>query len=173
MENKSVSHQIRRSQSLERYLNELSQLTGRNVICTELGTVNDALEIQKASQKFITQKVSTYEIPFSQRNSTKFLKIIEELYNKNPLPIYIWTPRTIDCGTFLVFSLRDIHFNFEFNINTEGIIVLLSHDLVDRVLLDFFELNTGERRMKIAIQGDNWESIHFDTPTPIGSDPKA
>ena len=77
------------------------------------------------------------------------------------LQVYLWTPRTIDCGVLLVPSLDVVKFDFDFDVNEEGILVLLSSDLVDRLLLDFSKSCTGEERMTVESQGINWMHVDY------------
>lgn len=70
--------------------------------------------MREISQKFIVQASQTCEIMFSDRCSERFKELVQRLYNANPSSVYIWTPRTIDFGTFLVPSITVIKFDFDF-----------------------------------------------------------
>ena len=152
---------LRQKLNLKRYLEELAVLTGRTVLGDELGGLELAVAIREASQKFATYTSASFEIPFSDRCSARFRQFVQKLHKANPTSVYLWTPRTIDCGVLLVPSLDVVKFDFDFDVNEEGILVLLSSDLVDRLLLDFSKSCTGEERMTVESQGINWMHVDY------------
>ena len=79
----------------------------------------------------------------------------------NPSSIYVWTPRTIDCGALLVTSLAEIKFDFDFAINDEGILAFTTSDLADSLLLDFSNTSAGEEVLLVETQGPNWASVVY------------
>ncbi|MDB3935502.1 hypothetical protein N9383_02140, partial [Granulosicoccus sp.] len=98
---------------------------------------------------------------FADRSSERFKNFVKRLNDANPFPVYLWSPRTIDCGALLVPSLNVISFDFEFKVNDEGIFVFLSSDLLDKLLLDFFTQTNGEQRLKIETQGTTWGRVTY------------
>lgn len=144
---------------MKKYLKELTVLAGRPVNDCELGSVEQAASIRDAAKNFATLDVMSYDMSFEDKSADRFKRFVESLHNANPSPVYIWTPRTIECGALLLPSLNVIKFDFDFHVNEEGILVLLTNDLADRLVLDFFKLPTGEQRMRIETQGANWGGI--------------
>jgi hypothetical protein len=145
---------------LKKYLEELSILAGHPVQVNELSHVDQAASIREAGKKFALQATTISEISFSNRNENLFKIFTKKLYDANPSPVYVWTPRTIECGAFLLPSICAVNFSFDFTINEEGILVFLTNDLIDRLLLDFTSLPSGEERLRIETQGENW--IHLN-----------
>ena len=137
MSNLSTSEKLRKRLNLNIYLKELTELAGRPVQARELGSVEQAATIREAGKKFTLQVTACSEGLFSDLSSDRFSNFLTKLHQANPSPVYLWSPRTIDCGALVVPSLSSINFEFEFTVNTEGILVILSTDLVDRLLLDF------------------------------------
>jgi hypothetical protein len=131
------SQKIRRLRAMKPYLSELTALAGHSVCEEDLGSLEQVAVLQNEAQKFRTQMVPSFEIPFSERVTRRFTEFISKLRQANPSPVYVWTPRTNDCGAFLISSIEKINFAFDFSINTEGILAFLTKDLIDRLVLDF------------------------------------
>ena len=146
---------------LKSYLEELAELAGRTVQAEELGSVEHAASIRDAVNRNFVQAAASSKVLFSDRSSEQFRQYVEKLHDANPSTVYIWSPRTIDCGALLVPSLCSVSFNFEFTVNDDGVMVFLSSDLVDKLLLDFFTQTNGEQRLKIETQGANWGKVIF------------
>ncbi|NEV64841.1 hypothetical protein [Thiorhodococcus minor] len=155
------SAKLRKKLNLKRYLDELTALIGRPVHADELGSLEQAASIREASQKFHAQATQACEIPFSERCSERFKGFVQRLHGANHSSVYVWTPRTIDCGILLVPSLAAVKFTFDFAVNEEGIFVFLTSDLEDRLLLDFSVSPKGEQVMKVETQGANWVSVTY------------
>lgn len=154
-----MEEKLRLKFNQKKYLEELSELSGRQVQLAELGSIEQAAAIREAGKAFVSQSVTTSEILFSERSSQRIKGFVKRLSEANSSPVYVWSPRTIDCGAFQLPSLCIINLDFSFNINEEGILVFLTADLLDRLLFDFFSLPTGEQRLKIETQGENWGRI--------------
>lgn len=161
MSSPSLSTRLRRNLHLKRYLKELSALMERSVQAEELGSLEQAAAMRTAAQGFLEKSTTQYEISFSDRSSERFKRFLQSLTDANPSSVYVWTPDTIDCGALLVPSLDAIRFDFDFDINDDGILAFLTSDLGDRLLLDFSRTPTGEQVMKIETQGANWGGVIY------------
>ena len=157
----SSSANLRQHLNLKRYLAELAELTGRHVRADELVGLEQTAALRACQQKFKTQATTTAEIPFADRLSARFSDFIQNLHGANPSPVYVWTQRTVDCGTLLVPSLQAIKWDFDFGVNDEGILALVTSDIADSLLLDFSTSLTGEQRMKVETQGANWKDVIY------------
>ncbi len=156
MSSPSLSDQLRQKLHLKMYLEELGTLTGRSVQVEELGGLELAAAMRMIAQRFDALPSAQCEIRFSDRNSERFNKFLQSLVTTNPSSVYVWTPRTRDCGALLVPSLDAIKFDFDFAINDEGILAFTTSDFCDSLLLDFSSTPTGEQTLKIETQGPNW-----------------
>ena len=156
-----LSQKLRRARHLGTYLSELAILTGRTVDASELSSSDRVSIVREAAQKFCLQQPSRVEVPFSGRRSERFAEFIEGLHGKNPCPVSIWTPRTIDCGMIYVPSILAIRFDFDFSINVDGIVSFLTEDLEDNLVLDFSEANANERILQIDAKGPGWGKVVF------------
>jgi hypothetical protein len=157
----SPAENLRQKFNLKKYLNELTGLIGRPVHAEELGSLEQVNSIREVGQKFSSLISQKCEIPFSERCSERFKDFLQRLDDANPSSIYIWTPRTINCGVLLVASLAVVRFDFDFSVNEDGIIVFLTSNLEDRLLLDFSGLPGSEQIMKIETQGANWVNVPY------------
>lgn len=155
------SDKLRQKLVLKEYLRELSTLAGRFVYADELSSLEQVILMrEKAQQSEIKESIST-EMLFLDRNSKRFKEFVEKLTIANSSSIYIWTPRTIDCGALLLPSLSAIKFDFDFTLNKEGILVFATSDLVDSLLLDFYISPMGDQRLKIETKGKSWGRISY------------
>jgi hypothetical protein len=157
----SSAGKIRRNLDLTRYLEELSELTGRQVHADELGSIEGAASIRENCQKFGAQTICVIEMPFAERDSERFKRFIQGLSKANAAYVQVWTPRTISCGVFVMPSIDAVRFDFDFSINGKGILVFVTSDLEDRLLLDFSESAAVGRIMRIETQGANWMTVSY------------
>jgi hypothetical protein len=157
----TTSAKLRQRLHLGRYLAELSALLGRPVQADELGSVEQVASLSVSAQSFLGRPVTRHEINFAEKSSERFSKFVEGLTDANSSPVYVWTPRTIDCGALLVPCLATIKFDFDFAINDEGILVFTTSDMVDRLLLDFSSTPAGEQVMTVETQGPNWANAVY------------
>ena len=157
----TLPNKIQRKCQLTLYLNELEVLLGRVVKSEELGSVDEAEEVRRKSIKLSSGPISSCNIPFSDKNNDRFKQFLNKLISANSSPVFIWTPRTINCGILTIPDLSEIKMDFSFGINQEGILVFLTSDICDRLLLDFGVGETNEERLTIELQGNNWREIAY------------
>jgi len=161
MSSRSLSDVLRQRRHMDRYLGELSTLMARAVQPDELGSREQAVEMRVAAQGFLGQSSAWCEIKFADRSSEHFAKFLKRLTDANSSSIYVWTPHTIDCGTFLAPSLDVIKFDFPFAINDDGILSFVTSDLQDRLVLDFSRTFAGQEVMRVETQGPGWARIIY------------
>jgi hypothetical protein len=150
---------IRKKINLRPYLQELEILLKREVNPEELISLEQTRALEQAARTFIDQPKSCQEIPFNKRTSSKFSDFIHSLTELNPSSVYLWTPRSEDCGSILLPSLKSVDFGFPFSVNGAGLIIFITSDNADRLLLDFFHDSTGQERMQIETKGRHWFSV--------------
>lgn len=161
MSSKPYAERIRQHRNLKMHLGELGALTGRSVEANELSSAEQASLVRNSEKKFSEYDVMSVDILFSDIESFQFKSFIKQLYDKNNSPVQVWLPRTIDCGILEIDSILDVRFNFNFNLNEEGILVLMMQDMEDKLLLDWFKLPDGEERLKVETQGVNWSKVLY------------
>ena len=142
--------------NLPQHLRELSQLVGRTVEPAELLSLA-ATEAVRA-QGMTVQRLPSWrcELRFSDKRSPRFGRLLQAFRERNPSPVYLWTSLSNDCGLLRPVSLSDVRFDFDFEVNRDGILELLTADLPDRMLLDFSEGPDGEQLLEVEVAGANW-----------------
>lgn len=90
----------------------------------------------------LIEKESKLKLGFSKKilfNDKEELKsIIFNNFNTND-SVYIFTSLSRDCGAVLIDSIIYFNFNFNFMDDHSGIISLISSDVKNKILLDFYE----------------------------------
>lgn len=109
----------------------------------------------------MTKHSSKFVIPFADKESPTFSAYIRRLAAAHSGPVILFTPRTASCGAITVPSLDWVNFSFPFDLNKEGILSILTADLSDRMLLDFFQEDEGPNLLEIEVQGDYWPGVRF------------
>uniref|UniRef100_UPI000B0EE6E3 hypothetical protein n=2 Tax=Leptospira santarosai TaxID=28183 RepID=UPI000B0EE6E3 len=135
--------------SMSKYIAEISQLylkpfSKSNLIELEIMEAIRQNVISKSERKKI------FTIPFEEKSTEKFKHFVNNLYSKNQNPIYIWTELSNDCGIYEIDSILDFNFNFSFEVNSMGLIHLVSKNLKDQIVLDFSEDN-NERLLEVEL----------------------
>ena len=141
---------------LPQHLRELSQLVGRKVEPEELLSLAETEAVR--AQGMTVQRLPSWrcELRFSDKRSARFGRLLQAIRERNPSPVYLWTPLSNDCGLLRPVPLSDVRFDFDFAVNRDGIVVLLTADLQDRMLLDFSEGPDGELLLEVEVAGANW-----------------
>ncbi len=144
---------------MPKYIAEISQLDLKPFSISNL----IALEVMEEIRQNViskSERKKKFTIPFEERSTEKFKYFIYNLYSKNQNPIYIWTELSNDCGIYEIDSILDFNFNFSFEVNSKGLINLLSKNLKDQIILDFSEDN-NERLLEIELSGVNWIQVEY------------
>lgn len=105
-------------------------------------TKNDFKILSIVETDKLIEKVSKLKLRFSKKilfNDKEELKsIIFNNFNTND-SVYIFTSLSRDCGAVLIDSIIYFNFNFNFMDDHSGIISLISSDIKNKILLDFYE----------------------------------
>ena len=105
-------------------------------------TKNDFKILSIVETDKLIEKVSKLKLRFSKKilfNDKEELKsIIFNNFNTND-SVYIFTSLSRDCGAVLIDSIIYFNFNFNFMDDHLGIISLISSDIKNKILLDFYE----------------------------------
>lgn len=144
---------------INEYLHKLSSLAGVSVGYGDLSSKEDARLIRDRSIPLCKLPVSQSDISFSCLRSNSFSSCVAGLFEKNPSRIYIWLEESIHFGVISVPSILAINFSFDFSIDDNGVIVFLTKDCSDRLLLDLYSDEAGSQRVLIEAQGKNWHGV--------------
>lgn len=152
---------IQFKKNIDGYILELKKFTGIDIEPEFLSSIEDMEKIRRKSSSLKNNREKTFTIQFEEKNTKKFIDFVAKLYCCNSNPVYVWTEKTNKCGLFKIDSVLKFNFSFEFDINCEGIVVLLTENLCDKLILDYYENYTNEKLLDVTLQGRNWYSVAY------------
>lgn len=156
-----LSRKIAYRRNIKAYLSQLKALTKRDVTEEDLLPLDIVEQIREKS-KYLTQKPKRkFVIPFEKKVGPRFQRFVQNLGDLNPNPVYVWTELTNSCGLFEVCSITLFNFDFEYSVNRQGVIVLLTEDLADKMVLDFGADASGAYLLEIELIGDHWTTVPY------------
>lgn len=156
-----LSEKLTFKRELPRHLLELSLLVGRPVHKEELLSLKETKLVRVRANQVLRNPVKKFVIPFETKQEPRFGKFIERLIEANPNDVYLWTPASNLCGLLLPTPLKTFRTTFPFELNPEGIIVILTDDLHDQLLLDYSLGEHDEQLLEVEVSGERWGSITY------------
>ncbi|MFD2162263.1 hypothetical protein ACFSJU_07650 [Paradesertivirga mongoliensis] len=122
-------------QYLPSYLKELNKITKRQVAASDLLTIVDTDELYDV--KFQNTPICTIRLKFEDKAELE--KLLEDLRSQKDTEYFLFTSYSGDCGTLKIKSLKEFNIDFSFSDEHAGLISLISEDLSQKILLDFYE----------------------------------
>lgn len=159
-------NQIRDKSGFAIYLLELKKLTGVD-INGDLLLTEDIEEIREKSSALADKEGTRFIVDFSEKDTEQFRNFVRNLNKANDAPVYVWTNSANSYGLYKATSINSIDFSFSFDVNPDGIIVLLTEDLNDRLLLDFYRNSEGREILELELYGKHWKFIPLDLQNSI------
>jgi hypothetical protein len=142
--------------NIGRHLTQLSRLTGTIVNKDSLLSPQETEALRATSKTTEYAPVWRHTMDFSKLTEAQFQRFVGALDEMSPSGVYIWTPLSNVCGLLRPVPLKSIQWGFDFDLIPEGILVLLTADLADRMLLDFSEGSTRRQELEIEVSGQHW-----------------
>src|SRR5262249_51866808 len=136
-----------------RHLAELGILLGREVFTSDLISVEETEAIRQRSIKVVREPGAKWEIPFREKSEPRFARFIAGLAAANGAGVYVWTPTSRTCGLIRPMPLSVVGFGFPFSMSPDGILSIVTEDLADKLLLDYFRDDQDEERLEIEVKG--------------------
>ena len=122
----------------KQYLNDyLSVLNKLSLIKIENKDLLSIVETDKIIDKASSLLLS-YSIKIEFSNKVELKKEILNIFNYQDR-VYLFTSLSEDCGTVDINLLNEFNFNFNYNDDISGIIILISTLREKKILLDFYE----------------------------------
>ena len=147
---------------IEPYLLELGTLTNKTVNRCDLSSIEEVEEVRaRLISGLKNSPTKSFEINFSEKEGVRFDAYVQSLYNSNREAVYIWTKGTNSCGLYKVDSMKSVNFSFPFEINNDEMLVFLSVDVKDRLLLDYFIDDAGDKIIEVRVRGLNWINVEY------------
>jgi hypothetical protein len=152
--------------SIPRYLRELEAFLGHGVEASSLLTPQETKLLQEQARRVPRVPIVRWRMRFEDREKPWFHGLVAKLADLNSSAIYLWTPMSIVCGILREVPLRDLQlFSFPFSINAEGILTILTSDLKDQMLMDFWE-DEG-RWLDVELAGEHWGNVSALIPADL------
>jgi len=145
---------LRRNKHLARHLTELGCLLRREVRPEDLLSLDETEVLLGRTAKRTPGHKETF--PFAEKARGSLSPLVHAFQNDF---VYLWTALTNDCGVHRAVPLADIDFNFPFEFSPEGILSVVSQDLGDRILLDWYE-EGGVELLDFEVIGPRWSAVN-------------
>ncbi len=131
------------------YLRELNHLVNTEVTEKDLLSIVDTDHIVYKGNDDCT----TFLFSFYDKN--KLRTIFENLCALEEKQCFLRTIYSVDCGVLALNNILEFNIDFEFQDEHSGLITILSGDLKNKLILDFYEKN-DHNILEIECLGENW-----------------
>jgi hypothetical protein len=153
--NELVSRLARNAEQ-KRYLDQLSELVGREVTEEQLSSLEEVQRLNEVASQLNGGPKRVIKIAPEDLARERFRLLVHALAKANPSPVSIWLNATASCGTLFLSKLDEFNFAFQPNAIPEGVVVLLTKDGKDKLLLD---INPDE--VEVELQGEMWANSEY------------
>jgi hypothetical protein len=127
-------------QYLPQYLEEFNKILKIHVDATNLLSIVETDEIRQ----HILAKELKYKTKILFNEKEELKEIIFNSSERTNDKYYIFTSYSNDCGTLKINLLQDFNFDFSFKDEHVGLITFIREDLLEKIILDFYEENKIE-----------------------------
>ena len=136
------------------YLETLKALTGYEVNPKDLCSLSELDEAKKYAEKLREMPMLSYEFDRNGFPGRDFTNFLNDLNKSNPSHVYVWMSYSNFCGLYKLNSLFEFKFDKVYESVSDGVVVLMSDDYKDRLLIDADELS-----VTIELKGENWINV--------------
>jgi hypothetical protein len=154
--------------NIKKHLVELGHFCKTKPIAADLFSLEETENLRKGLRALKATPPYKLTIGFDEKKAKPFLEFVEKLYQEYSGSVSIWTPLTSVCGTYELESIFDFNFGFEFDVHEDGIVGLLTRDLSDYLLLDFFVNDSDQKVLEVEIFGENWQKASYPVDLQAG-----
>lgn len=157
-----IANRLAYKRYLQSHLSQLSHLTNRYIGENDLLPLETTHSIREESKQLLDMSsLRKFKIDFSEKLGVRFEEFVRNLHALNPNPVYIWIEHTNTCGLLEIRSIIEFNFKFDYAEINQGIVSLLTKDMRDNLVLDFFEDSSGARFIEIELAGYNWPTCAY------------
>jgi hypothetical protein len=149
-----LTKRLRRNRHLARHLTELGCLLRREVRPEDLLSLYETEVLLGRAAKRTPGRKETF--PFADKARGRLSLLVHAFQDDL---VYLWTALTNDCGVYRAVPLAEIDFSFPFEFSPEGILSVVSQDLGDRILLDWYE-EGGVELLDLEVTGPRWSATN-------------
>jgi len=150
-----------RRREMAPYLLRLNHLIVGGVEEADLLSQEETEEVRRRSKDI--QRIPSWrrDMSFSEKVEPRFQMFVRSLMVAQPSPVYVWTDGSDLCGVPRPIPLARINFGFDFNIDPNGVLALVTRDLVDKLLLDYSEDSNRNQTIVLEVSGSNWGRLNY------------
>ncbi len=153
---KLLSQKLLYNQYIKPHFIALNSIVSHKIDIADLINISDTINLREKAQELQHKPLYEFEIPFTEKKTIKFDNFLQALHEQNDQPVLVWIKHTIDCGAYKMNSILDLNTQFSFTDPPGDIVVFVTNDNKDKLLLDCYVNQDGEEMLLIEIQGDNW-----------------
>jgi hypothetical protein len=136
-------------QKISNYLIELNNILKINVSSKDLLTLEET--------DFILSNLYKLEVFFKETilfgHTTSLESTVVNNISQSEYGYFVFISDVLQCGTIKISSIDHFNFNFGYYDLGSGIISIIREDLLEKIILDFYEEN-GTKYIDIEILGD-------------------
>jgi hypothetical protein len=152
----NLGNALVRNAKLKGYLSQLSEVVGREVIEDQLSSLEEVERLKEASQQLNGCPKKIIEITPEDLLRERFALLVRKLAKSNSSPVSVWLDATSHCGTIYLSGIDEFDFSFRLAAIPEGVVVLLTEDGRDKLLLDF-----SPEEVEVELQGKVWGNVEY------------
>lgn len=132
---------------------EIKQLITPACYDTTTGMSLEETDTVTASAGTIVTSGKKWTLQFADKSN--LIRILNKIGGVYPEPIYLLTTYSKLCGAVIVRNIHCFNSHFEFKAEHAGIIMLISKNCLNKLILDFYREN-GEELLDIEVYGSDW-----------------
>lgn len=170
-EDSDLDQRLAYHRHMRKHLDELSLFVLFEAVEADLLDVELARHLKKQMAEMVDLPHRRLRLRFEDVTNPAFHALVERLYALNMSPVLIWTEFATTCGPMRIGSITDVNFDFGFDANAIGRVMLTTLDGSDRLILDWDEDDDGRRILNIDFIGKQWMQA-VPAPKPGGKPAK-
>lgn len=152
----NLGNALARNAHLENYLGQLSEMVGHEVTEDQLSSLEEIERLKEASRELQRCPKKIIEITPEDLRRERFALLVLTLAKAKSSPVSIWLDATSYCGTLYLAGVNEFNFSFRLDSIPEGVVVLLTEDGRDQLLLDF-----SPEEVAMELQGKAWGNVEY------------
>lgn len=141
---------------LRGYLSQLSEVVGHEVTAEQLSSLEEVEKLKEAASQLKECPKKIIEVDPADLAQQRFASLVQRLAKANSSPVSIWLDATSSCGTFYISGIDKFNLSFSFDAIPEGVVVLLTEDCRDKLLIDF-----SPDEVEVELQGKEWGDAEY------------
>lgn len=152
--------QQRGKQYLKDYLKELTTIFDVNSAEILILSLEETDYITEQTRSKLNREILAKEVVLFNDKERLLSIYADKCHRLLPNKIYVFTDYSKDCGVAVIDKLTRIKPTFSFDAEHGGLISILSEDLSNELILDFYE-EKDEYFLEIEVLGNLWGKVNM------------